>query len=127
MAEGSGFPGHIKSTMNLRRHGRTTGKRLTFVQMLEGEIALWGQEKKKRGTRCSREVEVESLLNLPKGQDGRSGKVVKMKAIVPKNKRCKKKWMSRERKKTSKNRKDFFSCPGSSIPALSHCHFRIWT
>ena len=58
-------------------------------------------------SRCYREEEVESPLNLPKGttgKDARSGGVVKMKALVPKNtKRCKRKEMLRERKKTGRN------------------------
>ena len=61
-------------------------------------------------SRCYREVKIESPLNLPKGtteEDGRSRRVVRMKALVPKqNKRCKKQRMLRERKKTGRNKYD---------------------
>ena len=53
--------------------------------------------------RCYREVEIESPLNLPTDKAGKSGKVVKMKALVPKRNRCKEKWKLRETKKTGRN------------------------
>ena len=54
--------------------------------------------------RCHTVVEHEIPLNFPKGEDGRSRKAVKIKALVPKKSRCKKRWKRRkEAKKKGRN------------------------